>query len=365
MSLAVEESRAFHEEVMRFVQKRVLPSQPRHDEPLTDARLEMLVRELGDLGLLPTDTAPELGLWTDMADVSLTLTLLTTLAEGSAELAFTLHHTALARFLLQQLKQPFPAHGLAFTLTGHYGLARLSLGRWLAGKPLQPEDTVLLADWLDHASHPLLLCSAPACDSVLWPVWQDASIQWQGVTAPALELRHEIAHGLDALAVARGSSRTATASFPLTADASRTLYARLLKMEWLGLTAIALGVARASAQLAFSYAKLRRQGGTLIGEHAAVQIMLAELRSTLTHTALLLQHLPATLDTLSLADAASLRWQLNDALLNAVNQVIQIHGGIGYMRDTGPEKHLRNMNMLRQLAGGVASIPLFIEGLSA
>ena len=43
---------------------------------------------------------------------------------------------------------------------------------------------------------------------------------------------------------------------------------------------------------------------------------------------------------------------------------MQVHGGIGYMRDLGVEKLVRDLNMLRLQTGGVRDIPSFITGLN-
>src|SRR5690554_7425326 len=58
-----------------------------------------------------------------------------------------------------------------------------------------------------------------------------------------------------------------------------------------------------------------------------------------------LSNAPPTTDiyTLSLHDALPIS--------HSANQVMQVHGGIGYMQDCGPEKLLRDQNTLRMIAG--------------
>jgi alkylation response protein AidB-like acyl-CoA dehydrogenase len=41
---------------------------------------------------------------------------------------------------------------------------------------------------------------------------------------------------------------------------------------------------------------------------------------------------------------------------------MQVHGGIGYMREVGPEKLVRDQNMLKLLAGGTREVYSFLAG---
>src|SRR5690606_28967605 len=144
-------------------------------------------------------------------------------------------------------------------------------------------------------------------------------------------------------------------------EQARALYANALRQEWLGLTAIGLGLLERGGELAREYAAIRSQGGKRIGEHPAVQAMLGEIRSAVRQVELKLNGLRQR----AVAELATLRLSASEQLVHACHQVIQIHGGIGYMRDTGPEKFLRDQNMLRLASGGVFDLPLFIQGVEA
>ena len=52
-----------------------------------------------------------------------------------------------------------------------------------------------------------------------------------------------------------------------------------------------------------------------------------------------------------------------DLLVPANHQAIQVHGGVGYMRDVGPEKLVRDQTMLRLATGGTRALPLLLHGL--
>jgi alkylation response protein AidB-like acyl-CoA dehydrogenase len=67
-------------------------------------------------------------------------------------------------------------------------------------------------------------------------------------------------------------------------------------------------------------------------------------------------------DTLDTGAVAAARANIAPALCHAANQVMQVHGGIGYMRDAGPEKLVRDQNMLKLASGGTRDLHAFLAG---
>src|SRR5690606_23047499 len=311
------------------------------------------------------------GLWADAVDPSstaLSLELLRILGRNNAGLALAVHRRALTRWLLRQTGLSAADGDIALTLTGHYGLARCSLARWLRASMLEDDDRRLLSDWLDRHAHDTVLCAAPGARQLLWPVWTSNAIQWQLITLEHLSVTPQVAHGLDELQVhtVRRTDAGPGADTDLPDEQARALYANALRQEWLGLTAIGLGLLERGGELAREYAAIRSQGGKRIGEHPAVQAMLGEIRSAVRQVELKLNGLrQRAVAELALAEVATLRLSASEQLVHACHQVIQIHGGIGYMRDTGPEKFLRDQNMLRLAPGGVFDLPLFLQGAEA
>lgn len=280
-------------------------------------------------------------------------------------LALAWHRQSLARYVAAQLGIAIDANDLrTLTMmpTGHYGLARASLARWLTGAEPGTEDLALLADWLDRSDRPAMLCAPADWNALIWPVWRVDRIVWQFTARSALTVRCTLPqHGFDELA-----------SFELSQPApagelveprlqhARSLYTQVLKMELLALLAIGAGTLDRGQRLARNYATIRRQGGQLIAGHAAVQHMLSDIEISRSQADMALQKFSIALDKLDLGEIAANRASISPMFCHAANQVVQVHGGIGYMRDAGPEKLVRDQNMLRLMSGGIRDIHLFL-----
>lgn len=369
MALSQEELCRFRDQVARYAQQHIAPAAIPHERPMDAQTMAGLLDNLEALGVMPSLDDEPVGLWSDAGEASstaLSLDLLRILGTANAGLALAVHRQALTRWLLRQTRLSASASGIALSLGGHYGLARDSLGKWLRASVLDAEDGGLLADWLDRHGHETLVCASPDCEQVLWPIWRSTAIQWQLIAISQLEVVPQVAHGLDELRFCTVSQRAAgpVVDTELPADQARTLYACALKQEWLGLTAIGLGVLEHGSALALEYSAIRSQGGKPIRGHPAVQAMLGDIRCAISQVELWLYGVrQQASEALALADVAALRLCASKQLVHACHQVIQVHGGVGYMRDVGPEKLLRDQNMLRLAAGGVFDLPLFIHGV--
>ncbi len=361
------------------IQPRAMPWERMMDAP-TFHQLMGCVEELGLFPDVPhEDTA---GLWSDLGDpytVRLSLGILRALARGNAAVALAAHRRALAQWVLTtcgsapEVTALIPIDKLAFAATGHYGLARESLGAWLAQRPMSPDDARMLDDWLDR-THASQIWASPAWQGLLWPCWHDGLVQWCVQSRTSLVVQRDAhPHGLGELdigAVCSAAAIQGDAMHPdvlwrsnLDADASRQMMSAVLKMEFMAAMAMGLGVQDRGAALAREFAGIRRQGGNVIERHPAVQEMLCDIATTQHQLQGLLAALDRPLDDIALSDIAATRKVTSDALIHASHQVIQVHGGVGYMRDAGPEKLVREQHMLRLMAGGVAALPLLLSGL--
>jgi hypothetical protein len=281
--------------------------------------------------------------------------------------AFHWHRLGLARFTAAQLGYSLNENelqGAVLVPTGHYGLGRTSLAKWLRAAHLQAEDTAMLSDWLTRATHSTTIYAHQSWTNVIWPVWIQGQLAWQHVRRSEMDVAADLAqHGFDELA---GFSCSA----PLSGGAmirpdpahARTVFARMLKMDMLGLLAIGAGALDRGQTLACDYASVRKQGGKFIAHHPAVQHMLGEIAIALQNVDLALAAFARPVDELGMVAVAAARATISPALCHAANQVLQVHGGIGYMRDAGPEKFLRDQNMLKLISGGTTEIRAFISG---
>lgn len=355
------------DEIGRFSRDRIGVAAARPESPIDTPTFERLTREAVELGLVPSCSEAEgFGLWTqtDHAEaVAFSIGALRHLGRDSPAVALAWHRCALARNLAKQIGFVLPDAPLAtaLTLVGHYGLARTSLARWLKGASLGNDDQEMLGDWLDRQQHATPMLTAAGWTSLIWPEWHDQRIAWRMLPAHTLSgAQCRPQHGLDELSgwLVQGGSG-GELRIPAEAE-SRRLYGHLLKADCIGLLAIALGALDNGQQLARDYAALRRQGGKRIDQHAAVQTMLGEVAMALQQAQTALHGLAQPLDDLDAGRVLALRASLHDGLCQAANQVMQIHGGIGYMRDCGVEKIVRAQNMLKLQSGGTREIALFL-----
>lgn len=354
----------FLEEARRFIHHRLQPVVSRHETVISPQLLSDITREAASLGLLPVPGQEAgYGLWErpeQAANTAFSLNFLQMTASINAGVAFGWHRYALAVAIARQANMGITSEPLAVTLQpgGHYGLARGALARWITNHPCD-DDRPLLADWLDWQNHRCSLLAPEAWAQVILPVWEDDTLNWQlftreqlicGVAAPQ--------HGLSELAlfpISVGEKERLTSPWPANH------YSAILAADALALASIASGINQHGSVLARNYARIRRQGGTIIRQHPAVQQMLSDITHAQWQTDTLLQSQTAPVTHLQLDQALMIRQQAHTHLCHSANQVMQVHGGIGYMQDCGPEKLLRDQNTLRTIAGGIRDISLFID----
>ncbi|HJU99773.1 MAG TPA: acyl-CoA dehydrogenase family protein [Burkholderiaceae bacterium] len=373
--LDADDVTALLSEVDAFATQRIAAAVERPEAPISHHTLAALSAEAAELGLLPAPGAdPGYTLWEhcDHANaMQFNLGLLQLVARANAGIAFAWHRAALARAAAAPAGAPLAgAHpagtvlDTAIVTTGHLGLARAELARFL--RPQGPRaDGALLSDWLDRRQHPTTVITTASWQHLVWPVWHDDTIRWQRATRQQLQVEPcRAQHGLDELAAFRVRLAPDADATLLPGDGdTRLAYERVLKLDMLGLMAIGAGALRHAWELAAAYAAIRKQGGKVIGEHPAVQIMLGEMEMAWHQASGALARFARPLDDIALSELAAQRVNTHGALCHGANQGVQVHGGVGYMRDVGAEKIVRDQNMLRLQAGGTREIPLLLSGL--
>jgi hypothetical protein len=370
MSIDPDDVGPLLEEVSSFAKARIGGAVTRPEEPLPIAELENLTREALELGMLPTGGEAGFGLWESCDqphDMEFNIGVLRHVARANVGVAFAWHRQALARCLERSLGAAPAGDDLFGTIlapTGHYGLARNSLARWLAGSEQGGDEFHLLADWLDRRTHVTSFVAPESWKFLLWPVWHEGDVLWQRVSRDNVWVRElRFQHGFDEVCAyqilnASGEGQT----WQVGGGVSRQLYARILKLDMLGLLAIGSGGMARGLELAREYASIRKQGGKRIDRHPAVQRMLSDVEQACRNADLALHACAQPVDELDLGLVAASRANIHEMLCMAANQVVQVHGGIGYMRDAGAEKLLRDMNMLKLQTGGTREIGAFLAG---
>ena len=125
----------------------------------------------------------------------------------------------------------------------------------------------------------------------------------------------------------------------------------------IGIGALAIGLGRASLDIAIGYAKERRQFGRPIAEFEMIQWRLARARTEL-DAARLLVHRAATLadSALRFTDAASkAKLYASEAATRAADSSLQVLGGYGYLQDFPIERHLRDVRLM-EIGEGTSEI---------
>ena len=132
---------------------------------------------------------------------------------------------------------------------------------------------------------------------------------------------------------------------------------RVLDKGRIGIGALAIGLGRASLEVAIGYAKERKQFGKPIAEFEMIQWRLARARTEL-DAARLLVHRAATLADAGLRftdAAAKAKLYASEAATRAADNSLQVLGGYGYLQDFPIERHLRDVRLM-EIGEGTSEI---------
>jgi alkylation response protein AidB-like acyl-CoA dehydrogenase len=123
---------------------------------------------------------------------------------------------------------------------------------------------------------------------------------------------------------------------------------RVLDRGRIGIGALAIGLGRASLEVAIRYAKERTQFGKAIAEFEMIQWRLARARTELDAARLLIHRAASLADAgLRFTDAASkAKLYATEAATRAADSSLQVLGGYGYLEDFPIERHLRDVRLM-------------------
>jgi hypothetical protein len=123
---------------------------------------------------------------------------------------------------------------------------------------------------------------------------------------------------------------------------------RVLDRGRIGIGALAIGLGRASLEIAIGYAKERKQFGRPIAEFEMIQWRLARARTELDAARLLVHRAAALADAgMRFTDAASkAKLYASEAATRAADSSLQVLGGYGYLEDFPVERHLRDARLM-------------------
>jgi butyryl-CoA dehydrogenase len=112
----------------------------------------------------------------------------------------------------------------------------------------------------------------------------------------------------------------------------------------IGIASQALGIARAALEAALAYAKDRKAFGQAISQFQGIQFMLADMATELDAARLLVWRAAALKDqgVRHSAESAMAKLYASEMCERVASKGIQIHGGLGYMKECDAERHWRD-----------------------
>jgi hypothetical protein len=372
IELAVEDVGLMVAEIQRFCQRSIQPLVERPERPLAAEQLDQLTDQAVEIGLLNFEAEAGAGLWENLDSpwgVSLSTTMLQRVAQVNAGIAYHFHQLAMGSFLSRSLDVDCQQRTIV-CVQGTYGLARYSLARLLKGNARGDEDQRMLEDYLltldsDQENGPLLFQTAEGWQRLLVPcLTKKGNFAWALFQREGLQVQPlPPSHGLDETLTWQWQPQR-EAPEQLISDEQRCLetYTKIFNVQSQALLAIALGALKQAYDKALEYTAIRVQGGKVINQHVAVQQMLAGCLSTIQTVELLCESVASLgLTPDSLAKVIRVRAQAHNLLCKAANDALQVFGGLGYMRETGLEKIVRDSNHLRLLCGTPSELSLFLS----
>jgi len=119
------------------------------------------------------------------------------------------------------------------------------------------------------------------------------------------------------------------------------------------IAAMSVGLARAAMDAAIQYAKERETFGTPIGQHQAVQLLLADMAKDIEAARLLTWQCAWLIDQGQRASKESsfAKCFATDAAMRVTTDAVQIFGGYGYMKDLPLEKYMRDAKLMQIYEG--------------
>ncbi len=366
MDLTPTETQAFVQKTARDFAERVVLPQAAAIDASSAVPVEIL-RGLGDLGLMAVNVPAELG-GAGAGTVAYALAV-QEIARACASTAVAMSVTnmvgeAIARFGTPAQRSrycPILAQGRGVGGEGGAGLGCFALSEADAGSDPGAMKTTARRDaggWVLSGSKQWISGGSRAAVFIVWA--RTAGPDAGGSSRPRLSC-FLVEAGNPGLRVGtpedkmglRGSS-----TVPLEFAECRVPAEALLGSEnegfkialmaldggRIGISAQAIGIARAALDESVRYAKDRRTFGVPIGQHQAIQFKLADMQAQI-DAAHLLSMRAAWLKEAGrpfTREASMAKLFASETAVRVCNDAVQIHGGYGYTRDFPAERHLRD-----------------------
>jgi alkylation response protein AidB-like acyl-CoA dehydrogenase len=323
----------------------------------TEAFPREVLRGLADLGLMAINTPPELG--GAGAGVVAYALAMQEIARACASTAVMMSVTnmvgeAIARFGTDAQKEQY-CPGLA---SGERGMGSFALSEPDAGSDpggMRTTATRDGSDWVLDGAKQWITGGGYAGVFIVWARTAPPETSAKGISCFLVE------GGSKGLTIGRAEDKMgirASNTVPLEFDGLRVPASALLGQEnggfkiammaldggRIGISSQAIGIARAALAESVAYAKERKAFGVPIAEHQAIQWKLADMQTSI-DAAHLLSMRAAWMKEHGQPfskEAAMAKVFASEAAVRVCNEAVQIHGGYGYVREFGAERHLRD-----------------------
>ena len=116
----------------------------------------------------------------------------------------------------------------------------------------------------------------------------------------------------------------------------------------ISIAALALGMAQGAYEAAAKYAKQRKQFGRTISEFQAIQFKLADMATQVEAARLLVYHaawLADQSDARFTKESSMAKLYASEAAVRVANEVVQVFGGYGFVKDYPAEKYYRDVKL--------------------
>jgi butyryl-CoA dehydrogenase len=116
----------------------------------------------------------------------------------------------------------------------------------------------------------------------------------------------------------------------------------------IGIGALGVGLAQGALEESVKYAKQRRAFGKTIGEFQAIQWMIADMQTEIEAARVLVHHAAWLKDSGGRMGAAASKAKLyaSEMVNRVVAKAVQIHGSVGYSRETNVERMYRDARVI-------------------
>jgi acyl-CoA dehydrogenase len=128
---------------------------------------------------------------------------------------------------------------------------------------------------------------------------------------------------------------------------------RVLDRGRLTMGAVCVGAAQRLLELSLAHAKRRVQFGKPIAEQQAIQFMLADTATEIYGCRSMLHQVARRVDLGErlVKEVAMIKLSCSEMVGRAADRAVQIHGGMGYMRECPVERYYRDVRLIRLYEG--------------